>query len=179
MKQSIYWWWKFEGKYLHKTIINGVKNLIKWFPVIWKDRDFDHCYIFDILRFKIKNMADQIEKNDGYVGCEKDVQKMRLCIKLIDLVNNDFYEDEVYDYYKTEHQTEKQEDGNYRLKSEVIEDKLDEYFKKYPNDYRRLSSDDLQSGRYLTAVIMGMNRQIRANKILFNLIERNIFNWWD
>ena len=179
MKQSIYWWWKFEGKYLHKTIINGIKNLIKWFPIIWKDRNFDHFYIFNVLRFKIKNTADYVEKHDRYEGCELDVQKMRLCVKLIDLVNDEFYESEIQDYYKTKHTSKKLPSGNYQFESEVIEDNLDEYFKKYPNDFRRLSSDDLQYNKYLTATKMGMDRQIRANKILFNLIERNIFNWWD
>jgi len=50
-------WWKFEGRYYHKDIINGVKNLYKWFPIVWKDRDHDHYFIYETLRFKLEQHA--------------------------------------------------------------------------------------------------------------------------
>ena len=38
-------------KYQHKYIKYGVQNLYKWFWIIWKDRDWDHHYIFEVLKF--------------------------------------------------------------------------------------------------------------------------------
>ena len=48
-------WVKYDAKYLHLDIIRGVKNLIRWFPTIWKDRDYDHSYIYEVLRVKLEN----------------------------------------------------------------------------------------------------------------------------
>ena len=55
----IYLWWIFDGKYFHKNFVKGVKNLWKWFPVIWKDRDWDDHYIFEVLKFKLNTSNDQ------------------------------------------------------------------------------------------------------------------------
>ena len=38
-----------------REFIVGVKNLIKWFPVIWKNRDWDH--IFEVLIEEHKEIA--------------------------------------------------------------------------------------------------------------------------
>ena len=57
MFNKIRLWWKFDGKYLHRDIAQGIKNLIKWFPIIWKDRNWDDSFIFDILQFKLQNQA--------------------------------------------------------------------------------------------------------------------------
>ena len=32
----------------------GISNLIKWFPIVWRDRDFDSAYIMEILLFKMR-----------------------------------------------------------------------------------------------------------------------------
>lgn len=37
--------------------LQGIKNLIKWFPVIWNDRDWDHMYLLKMLEFKFSNMG--------------------------------------------------------------------------------------------------------------------------
>ena len=31
-----------------KEFLTGCKNLIKWSPTIWKQRDWDHTFIFEI-----------------------------------------------------------------------------------------------------------------------------------
>lgn len=39
-------------------IRNGVSNLIKWFPVVWSDRDFDQAYLYRIVHKKLLNMEE-------------------------------------------------------------------------------------------------------------------------
>lgn len=41
--------------YYH-SMIRGVKNIIIWLPVIWRDRDFDQIYLYIILHKKLSNM---------------------------------------------------------------------------------------------------------------------------
>lgn len=44
-------------------ITQGIKNLIIWFPVIWKDRDFDHNYMYEIIYLKLSNMQKFFESD--------------------------------------------------------------------------------------------------------------------
>jgi len=38
------------------ALVYGIRNLWRWFPVIWKDRDWDHGYLSRILEFKLLSM---------------------------------------------------------------------------------------------------------------------------
>jgi len=38
------------------NIKNGVSNLIKWTPTIWKDRDFDHFYFHEIWQINERSL---------------------------------------------------------------------------------------------------------------------------
>ena len=168
------WWWNSEGKYLHKTIWKGIRNLIKWFPIVWKDRDYDHSYIMYTLRFKIQNTADYIEKHKRYEGWERDVERMRLCLRLFDALEKDIFESEYNNYYETRGYVD--ERGFYQ--QEVLRDDLDTYLKKYPNYYRKLSDKDKERSVW-AAIMISHARQQRASDLLFELIKRNIYFWWD
>lgn len=39
-----------------KNIIRGIKNIWKWLPIIWQDRDWDYGFMLKILVFKLENM---------------------------------------------------------------------------------------------------------------------------
>lgn len=39
-----------------KVFIGNIKRLIKWIPIIWKDRDYEYESLYSILEFKIKIM---------------------------------------------------------------------------------------------------------------------------
>ena len=67
---KIYLWWKFNGKYYHKDFIQGVKNLWKWFPTIWKDRDWDDHFIFELIRVKVQNQSKYIGDRDIHVSAK-------------------------------------------------------------------------------------------------------------
>lgn len=161
------WWWNSEGKYLHRTIWYGIKNLIKWFPIVWKDADWDHAYIMYVLHFKIKNTADYIEKHKRYKGWERDVERMRLCVRLMDALEQDIYELEYQDYY------------NSGIFDEEKFDRLDEYLVKYPNYVKRLNIIPESGNNISAALLIGHYRHQRATQLLFELINRNIYYWWD
>jgi len=187
--EKITLWWKFEGRYYHKDFINGIKNLCKWFPVIWKDRDWDNHYTFDILKFKIKKQANYIEKQNRYVGCERDVEIMRLVVKLIELNQDEFYDMEYMDYHKTEYEfvpTDETEKW-FTMEDELISENFDEYFKKYPRQYKRVMSGEInrfrrepeEKDKKLIAMEIAHENQERCHRLLFNLLSNNIRKWWD
>lgn len=78
-----------------KQFFRNTRNLIRWFPIIWKDRDWDHYYIFEILKFKLKNQAEYIEKKGLHLSAKREAELMMLCVNLIDKVQNEYYMDEL------------------------------------------------------------------------------------
>lgn len=72
-----------------------IKNIIRWVPVLWKDKDWDHYDIFEILKTKLKFQSEYIRKKGYHESAEYDADRMDLCIKLIDRVQNEYYIDEM------------------------------------------------------------------------------------
>lgn len=74
---------------LFYDIKKGIENIIKWLPIIWKDRDWDWAYLAEIMEFKLRNMADHNEKYSYHVGAEKEVRSMRVCAALLKRLRDD------------------------------------------------------------------------------------------
>ena len=182
-------WWEFEGRYYHKDFANGVKNLWKWFPVIWKDRDWDDHFIFEVLKFKINKQADFIGKRGNHLSAERDAETMRLVTKLIKLNQDEFYGMEYMDYHKTKFEFIPTDDTKkwYTLDDTLITENFDDYFKKYPRQYKRVLSGEINrfnrpiedKDKKLIAMEIAHENQDRCHKLIFKLLERNILKWWD
>ena len=188
--RRIWLWWAHDGKYLHKEIKWGVQNLIYWFPIIWKDRNWDEQYIFEVLKHKLKSQANYIGRRDFHTRAQKDAKRMRLCVKLIDLCQDEPYSMEYMDYHKDRHWFTPVEDrpGNSLWNSETLWENYDEYFKKYPLVYKRVMKgegpftldgrDEADIKRIIAMNISHINQE-RVKKLLFKIMEENINRWWD
>jgi hypothetical protein len=141
--------------------LDRLHNLWRWFPIIWNDRDWDDYFIFEVLKFKLKNMSDSFERNDWYVGNEQDVKKMRTCIKLIELVQSSYYETEAYDHENVEEYLAKYENATLK----VLTDKK---YQIFPNENRNT-----------VAMNVGLYKHQQAKRILFTMLERYIEHWWE
>lgn len=76
----------------YKNIKTGIKNLIKWLPIIWRDRDWDHLFLTELLEAKIKFMRKSFADNQNYVGWEDAVKSMDEALKYLALINRpDYY----------------------------------------------------------------------------------------
>lgn len=47
---------------------DGIRNLILWFPLIWKDQQWDRNYLYKIMIFKLRLMQDFFESNKTNVA---------------------------------------------------------------------------------------------------------------
>ena len=81
-------------KYIRRII-----KVIKWLPIIWRDRDWDQHYFFEILRFKLKNMEKFFRHDANYVYAEKDADRMKVCIMLLDRLIGDVYEENAFYFH--------------------------------------------------------------------------------
>jgi len=164
--------------YKIKQFFRRIRNLYRWFPIIWKDQDWDDHYIFEILKFKLTNQADYIGRYDRHTCAKRDAERMMLCVRLIEKVQDEYYGTEYLDYVETEYNfipSDHCEDCS-ELKIVDISDTLDEYFKKYPRIYKQIED---KSNRRKVAFRMSSINHNRARKLLFKILEENIERWWD
>ena len=193
MYNEVRLWWKYEGKYYHKDFIQGIKNLWKWFPTIWKDRDWDHNFIYALLVKKLEFQADFIGRKGIHVTAEHDANRMRLVANLIIFEQADFYNMEYMDYAEDMALVEFcQDHPEYSTwESETIWENYDDYFAKYPTWYKRANQviKDQQNlhrfpitkrtDKQLVAMVMGDLRQKKCKDLIFKLMNQNIDMWWD
>jgi hypothetical protein len=181
---QIYRWFRWEAKHLHRDIAQGFRNLYKWFPIVWKDRDWDDHFIFEALKFKLKNTANYFEEKQRFVGWEDEVKYIRICEKLIKRIQDDYYQTEYMDYVNMEFDLIPiSNTDRFEYKSTVTENNLNKYFALYPKTKKKV----LLSDRYKTyvptdtgiALAMGVERHLKARKLLFKIMERRIEAWWD
>ena len=184
---SISLWWEHNGRYLGNEFIRGIENLWYWLPVIWKDRNWDHQFIFDILSHKLKAQSEYIGGRDIHQNAKRDAEVMMTCVRLIEKVSSEWYIMEYMDYHKTKHWFEPADKEGYSTwESKQIEENFDDYFAKYPLIYKRVlngegifklegTDDDKQR---IAMNIAHINHD-RARKLLFKLMEQNIEGWWD
>lgn len=169
-------WFKHKLPYLHIQFARGIKNLIRWFPTVWNDRDYDDYYIYKMLQTKLKHQSKYIGSRDYHTRAKRDAEKMMTCVRLIDKINEEYYGMEYMDYYDYDMFIE----ANKPLDFKVTKDELDIYYSMYPLTFKKIAVEygDTKD-RSSTALLMGMDRQDKARKLLFKILEQNIESWWD
>lgn len=84
--------WTLRHKW--KNFTTGVKNFWKWRKAIYWDRDWDHWYIYEILKTKLRFQAEYM-LNHGVTEKSTEVAKQLLgCAEMIDKIQNEYYIDE-------------------------------------------------------------------------------------
>jgi len=74
-----------------RSLIYSIKNIIRWIPILWNDRDWDGWYIFTILEFKLKNQYKHLKEHNSFVGVERDCERIATCISLLKKVKDEEY----------------------------------------------------------------------------------------
>jgi len=181
-------WWRYDGKYYHKFLREGISNIIYWFPIIWKDRNWDHSYIFTMLQHKLKAQTKYIGGRDRHTRAQLDAKRITICVNLIEKLQDSFYEMEYMDYHKDRIWFIPCEDheGSSLMNSEEVWEKFDDYFKKYPLVHKRVMNGEgfapikgREDDKHFIAMSIGHMNVEKAHKLLFKVLQKNIRNWWD
>ena len=181
-------WWENEARFYWINFKTGIKNIIYWFPIIWKDRNWDSHYIFEIMMHKLKAQSKYIGERDIHTRAKRDSEVMMTCVRLMKLVQDEFYSSEYMDYHKTKNWFEpcKDKEGYSTWESKELEENFDDYFAKYPLIYKRVINGEgvfNLEGREDDKQVIAMNiahiNHNRARKLLFKIMEQNIEGWWD
>jgi hypothetical protein len=172
-----------------RTFISQIKNLIRWFPIIWNDRDWDHHYIFDILKTKLQHQAEYIGKKDRHTRAKYDAERMMLCVRLIEKIQQEYYSLEYTDYSETKFNwiKSKTHPNLYELDIQMISERYDDYFNKHKVATRIVKNNkkyqiwELTPDKYKDRLAMNVAQynELRAQSLLFKILDKNIQSWWE
>lgn len=77
-----HWWY---------CLVRGTKNCIKWFPIIWNDRDWDWEYLVRILKKKLEGMERIMREEMRHATSEESACQMMQCIQMLRNMEEDDY----------------------------------------------------------------------------------------
>ena len=171
--RSLSYFWK-EIKYKVNGVRIGIRNLIKWTPIIWKDRDWDKHYILEVLLFKMKNQRDYM-KSQGYQENSSRILPLEECIDLLEKVHNEWENYEEPAYKKHEEQWGKSE--FYFIPSK---EKPNSYEMKDRNE-ERYTEQEIKKKRESFLLYSNIARLKRNRDFEFamSLFVKHFDEWWD
>jgi len=100
-----------------RDIRNGTRNLWIWLPVIWRQRDWDFAYLYDVVYFKLKLMEKELRECTFVVGSSKEALNIRICMTLLKRIQEGNYLEEEFDVWHKENPLRfvKQADGSSKV----------------------------------------------------------------
>ena len=145
----------------------GIKNLVNWFPIIWNDRQWDHSFFYEIMRFKLNKMEKYLRHNGHHIGSEKSANKIKVCVMLLNRLMEDNYHDLIFrphDKKWGESKMYVKDDGYVEIDYPNV--KTDEDKVNQKKDFRNRMSG-----------VEYLNKQ--DLDYLFSILNKHIRNWWD
>ena len=160
----------------------GVKNIIRWIPTMYHDRDWDGDYILKILQKKIEHQRKELVNANRHMNIDRDNRYMTLALNLLERVRQDHYGLECMDYWDDNISFDDILD-NSNLKSIEIEttnERFSEYLNKYPSSVRAITKEYgvIEDKKTLCLKVSYYNHN-KANKLLFRVLEEKLAQWWD
>ena len=163
-------------RYWPRRKFRQIKNVIGWIPVVWNQFDFDYSYSLQVFKHQLLKQAKHFERPDSWG--ERDyikAQKIRMICRLMDKVYADDYACEYQDRLKEKYgsdvidwifiESDKPDYKEMNWKYEVDE--------KYESVRGKIKQDNdkwFQESH---------DKQKRAHKLLWKLIEHNVQGWWN
>ncbi len=135
-------------------VVDGIRNLIRWFPIVWNDRDFDYWYFEKILAHKLKAMRDfHVSPNAMSMEAPEVAKQIDEVLALYDRLEKDDYVEEV--------------DPEMHLGYMLVDDEV-------------IYNDNRRDNEYIMSVYMEADKRKKADRLkLYTIMAENMENWWD
>jgi hypothetical protein len=164
MKNSLKHWLRRK----HDQIL----NLKKWLPIIWNKYDWDYSYSLNVFKRALLDQAEFMESDRAYNATAKDdAKRIRTIVKLMDKVYDDEYGMEYFDQLKEKY-------GDDALDF-VWEETDDDEMVSFKFKYQLWDNADEIRKHHRMLMNKAMERQKKAERLLWALVEHNIRRFWD
>ena len=165
-----------------RYFITGVKNIFKWMPTIYHDRDWDGDFILKILQKKIEFQRKELVNANRHTDIDRDNRDMTLALNLLERVREDHYRLECTDYWDDDISFEDvpNKPNSKSIKIETTSERFDEYLNKYSSSVRAITKEHgvIEDKKTLCLRVSYYNHN-KANKLLFRILEERLPYWWD
>ena len=164
-----------------RYVITGIKNIIRWMPTIYHDRDWDQWHIYNVLQKKIEFQRKELINANRHTDINRDNRDMTIVLNLIERVNEGFYGVEYLDYSESKFRFEPIEgdDEYYTIEQDVISENYDEYIKKYPSSVRKVLKEKPDLDKKDLCFWVARHNEERAHNLLHRILKERIRHWWD
>ena len=164
-----------------RYFLEGVKNIIRWIPTIYHDRDWDGNYILKILQKKIEFQRQELINSNRHTDINRDNRDMTIVLNLIERVNEGFYGVEYLDYSESKFRFEPIEgdDEYYTMEQDVISENYDEYIKKYQSSVRKVLKEKPDLDKKDLCFWVARHNEEKAHDLLHRMLKERIRYWWD
>ena len=164
-----------------RSFLTGCKNVIRWSPTIFKDKDWDQWHIYNILQKKIEFQRQELINANRHTDINRDNRDMTIVLNLIERVNEDFYGVEYLDYSESKFRFEPIEgdDEYYTMEQDVISENYDEYIKKYQSSVRKVLKEKPDLDKKDLCFWVARHNEEKAHDLLHRILKERIRYWWD
>ena len=142
------------------NIITGIKNIFRWLPVIWKDRQWDQDYLYRVIGQKLKLMEEFWYSDDPWsANQEKVAKKVKLCRLLCDrIVNHDYLMNVLI----------------------PVEQKYGELKFHWEKDNKMVFDETPEEAKTrMRAYKHADYMEVQDKKMFFNILQKHIDKFWD
>ena len=139
------------------NIRDGFTNIVTWWPIIWRDRWFDHHYFFEVMYKKLSLMEYEFRVNSHILHGPRYARRMKICMKLIKRIQSEDYGDCPVDL-------------SVRLREEVIDANLTRV------RFSTTPAEDFAIKQWGDRHFKCLNKDL---DVLFRILRKNIQYFWD
>lgn len=159
-------------RHFFRSIVHSIHSLIYWFPVIWRDKDWDHDFFMDILIHKLSSMERYFRSSSIAMEGEEYADEILAVLQKLLAFQHQLNEDAALELHE-------QKWGEAEWHSEPHGDKgYTRVWITYPNAWT--SKENELASRELSDAL---DDSIRDDEVTlqeaFDLIAENVQKWWD
>jgi hypothetical protein len=154
----------------------GIKNLIKWFPTIWNDRDWDRSFITEILIRKLEFTRDYHLSDKAYSTETSEIaEEIQEAIDKLHMTSDSW---EFYDNPAFEEFQEKWGKQTFTFEP-VFESTDDKYFKTKHENVKTLEEEEQCLKDFVKVLEQSYKDYTKDKKEAYLFIAKNIDKWWE
>ena len=157
-----------------KTTISRIKNLIRWFPVIWNDRDWDSEFTLDILLKKLEHQRDFFLSKDTQLASSwETADEIEIAISKLKHTR-DCWEH----YEQPAHELLDVKWGKGIMRTEKYGEHCNEIL--FDREFVKTSKDEVKYKKEFTDKLTKAREEYAKDKAeAYLYLATNIDKWWD
>lgn len=164
-------------------IVDGITNIFKWLPTIYKDRNWDDYYVLEILQKKIEFQRAYLIHANRHVGIENCNFWMTTVLNLLERENMEYYYIEYLNSFESKITFKKDIIDTYKLDVQILNERYNEYINKYSRVAKKLLKEhpklqgEVKKDKLCFEI--SLYNQKRCRQLLFKILEEKGELWWD